>query len=167
MFRSFSSFGFSGSRVSGSVPASLASVVVAAVAPFGSVSCGCARGVDAVVRPLASSVFRVSSFGVGRGAFARRSVAFVRALASSPRPLLFCFPLGSCPAPLVPSPSSSRCFGGFGSGSWASAAFAVGLGVPVVVFGVAYADLPSSWCSLWAVWRPVVVGGVSGFVLGE
>jgi len=163
---SFLSFGFSGSRVSGSAPSALASVVVSAVAPCGVVSCGCARGVDAVVRPFASSIFRVSSFGVGRGAFARRSIAFVSALASSPDPVLFCFPLGLCPAPLVPSASPSACFAGFGSGSWASAAFAVGLGVPVVVFGVDYSDLPASWRSLFLFWRPVVVGGVAGFVLG-
>jgi len=163
---SFLSFGFSGSRVSKSRQTKLASIVVSEVAPCGVVSCGCANGVDAVVRPFASSIFHVSSFGVGRGAFARRSIAFVSSLASSPDPVLFCFPLGLCPVLLVPSASPSNCFAGFGSGSWASAALAVGLGVPVVVFGVDYYDLPASWRSLFLFWRPIVIGGVAGFILG-
>jgi len=159
-FRSFSSFGVCGSRVSGSLACSAASVVVPFVAGIGAVSCGCASGVDAVARPLASLVFRASSFGRGRWAFVARSVAFVRALAVSPRPVLLVFPSGACPSGLVPSRFSSRCFCGLVSGSWASCAFAVGLGVPVVVFGVSRSCLPS-WAGSWV---PVSVASVSGFV---
>lgn len=159
-FRSFSSFGVCGSRVAGSHACSVASVVVPFVAGIGAVSCGCASGVDAVARPIASSVFRVSFFGFGRSAFARRSVAFVRALAVSPFPILLVFPSSFCPFGLVPSRSSSRCFSGFGSGTWASCAFAVGLGVPVVVFGLSLEDLPV-WDGVWSV---VSVAGFSGFV---
>ena len=124
MLSSFSSFGVCGSRAAGSSPVRLASLVVPVAAHFGAVSCGCARGVDAVALPFASSVFSVSIFGVGRGAFARRSVSFVRALAGSSRPVLLCFPSGGCPTGLFPSASPARCFAGFGSGSWAAAAFA-------------------------------------------
>ena len=159
-FRSFFSFGVCGSRVLGSLACQAASVVVPFVAGIGSGSCGCAAGVDAVARPLASAVIRVSSFGRGRASFARRSVAFVRALASSPRPVLLVFPAGVCPSGLFPSHSSSHCFCGLGSGTWASCAFAVGLGVPVVVFGVSRSCLPS-WAGSWV---PVSVACVSGFV---
>jgi hypothetical protein len=53
---------------------------------------------------------------------------------------------------LVPSPSSSRCFSGLGSGSWATLALAVGLGVPCAVFlgsGSVPAgfSVPSVWCA--------------------
>jgi hypothetical protein len=52
---------------------------------------------------------------------------------------------------LVPSRSQSRCFGGFGSGTWSSVALAVGLGLPVVVFlcGVGREALPSWWAGTW------------------
>lgn len=159
---SFFSFGVCGSRVSGSSAVALASVVVPVVAGFGAVSCGCGFGVDAVARPFARSVFRVSFFGSGRAAFAFRSVAFVRALVSSFRPVLLVFPSGACPIGLFPSASSCACFCGLGSGSWASAAFAAGLGVPVVVFGLPASSLPL-W-SLFSSWQPVSVSGVSGFV---
>ena len=53
---------------------------------------------------------------------------------------------------LAPSRSSVRCFGGFGSGTWSTLAFAVALGLPVVVFacGVSHwAALPSHWGGIW------------------
>jgi hypothetical protein len=159
---SFSSFGVCGSMVAGSPASSLASVVVPVVADMGAVSCGCGFGVDAVARPFASFIFRASSFGSGRTAFALRSIAFVRALASSSSPVLLVFPAGACPVGLFPSASSHACFCGLGSGSWASAAFAAGLGVPVVVFGLPASSLPL-W-SLFSSWQPVSVAGVSGFV---
>ncbi len=131
--------GFSGSR--SSVPAvagSVASLVSCAVVV------GCARGVDSFFRgafPLAR-VFSVSAFGSGRGAFAARSAAFVRALATGGG-VLVSFPSSPCPAGLLPSASSSRAFCGSGSGSWASLAFAVGSGVPCFVF--APFGVPSGW----------------------
>lgn len=133
--------GFSGSR---SVVPVVFPAVVAAVAPGASVLVGCARGVDAAARAAfpGARVFSVSSFGSGRGAFAARSVAFVRAL-SSAGGVLLSFPSSACPVGLVPSASSSRCFCGAGSGSWASLAFAVGLGVPCVVF--APFGVPAGW----------------------
>ena len=140
--------GFSGSRVG--CPA-LRSAFDAAVAVVGSrsVIVGCARGVDAWARAAfpSASVFAVSSgrWGRGRGAFAGRSAAFVSALASSGGVLVSLPALGSRPAAgLVPSSSSSRCFCGGGSGSWASLAFAVGCGVPCVVFLESF-SAPAGW----------------------
>src|SRR5690606_34124227 len=89
--------------------------------------------------------FSASSFGSGRGAFARRSVAVVRAVASSPAGVWVSFPQSACPAGLLPSRSSSACFCGLGSGSWASLAFAVGLGVPSFVWLPAGVVPPAGW----------------------
>lgn len=130
-----SSVGFAGSR--SAVPCSSVSAsLFACVSPSAVVSVGCARGFDLLVRSAFPSavVWRASQFGAGRASFARRSVAFLSALASSPSPVLVSAPAVACPVGLVPSPSSSRCFAGFGSGSWAGVALAVGLGLPVVLF---------------------------------
>lgn len=144
VFSRFSSFGFSGSR-SGVSPAVLSSVV--GLVPSGSaVFVGCAAGVDGFFRGAFPSavVFSVSSgrWGRGRGAFAGRSAACVRAV-SAAGGLWVAFPALGCPAGLVPSASSSRCFCGSGSGSWASLAFALGSGVPCLVF--APAGVPAGW----------------------
>lgn len=136
--------GFSGSR--SVVPPVLGSVLLLAVGSSTPVFVGCARGVDAAVRSgLPASrvrVFRVS--GLGRGAFAARSAAFVSALASAGG-VLFSFPSAGCPSGLVPAASASRCFSGSGSGSWASLAFAVGLGVPAFVWLPAGVVPPAAW----------------------
>lgn len=134
--------GFSGSR--SVVPSVLSSVLCLRARSGGSSLVGCAAGVDSSVRAGLSgvSVFSASSFGVGRGSFAARSVAFVRAL-SSGGGVLVSFPSSPCPYGLRPSASSSRAFSGFGSGSWASLAFAVGSGVPCWIF--APFGVPSGW----------------------
>lgn len=135
--------GFSGSR---SVAPAVCAPVAAVVARLGlPVFVGCAGGVDAAFRGFfpGASVLSAASFGSGRGSFAARSVACVRAVSaagSGPAGsflggLWVSFPSGPCPAGLLPSASSSRAFCGSGSGSWASAAFAAGSGLPVLVFG--------------------------------
>ena len=147
VFSRFSAFGFSGSRrwVGNKAPLSAA----AAAVPVGSrVVVGCAAGVDEFFRSAfpASEVFAVSSGvwgGVGRGAFAARSVACVRAV-SAASGLWVSFPSSPCPGGLVPSASSSRCFSGSGSGSWASLAFALGSGVPCLVF-LGSLPVPAGW----------------------
>jgi hypothetical protein len=132
--------GFSGSR--SSVPSAVSLAAAAVAPPFGPpVFLGCAGGVDAAFRALVpgASVLRASSFGSGRGSFAARSVAVVSAVVSAAgsRGLWVSFPSAACPAGLLPSASSSRCFCGSGSGSWASLAFAAGSGLPCLVFGFA------------------------------
>ncbi len=131
--------GFSGSR---SVVPACVGAVCGAVSPRALVGVGCASGVDAVVRALVlgCSVFSASSFAASSfsGRLVLRSVALVRFVASasgrSGGGVFVVFPSAACPVGLVPSSSSSVCFRGLGSGSWASAAFAAGLGVPVLVF---------------------------------
>jgi hypothetical protein len=142
--------GFSGSR--SSVPAVVPAVAAVVAGLRCPVFVGCARGVDAAFRASfpTASVLAASSFGSGRGSFAARSAACVRAVACAGAGsagsflggLWVSFPSGACPAGLLPSTSSSRAFCGSGSGSWASAAFAVGFGLPVLVFGFAP---PSGW----------------------
>lgn len=132
IFQQFSVFGFSGSR--SSVPSGCS--VAASLVPAGSeVLVGCARGVDAFFRSQFkdATVFSASSFGSGRGSFAARSVAVVRAVERASG-LWVSFPSSKSPTGLVPSRSSSRCFCGLRSGSYASLAFALGSGVPCLVF---------------------------------
>lgn len=141
--------GFSGSRLSCPALVSAVSSVAAAVPSSASVFVGCARGVDELARSAfpEARVFAVSSgaWGSGRSAFARRSVAFVRALSSAGGVLVSLPSPGSVPAAgLVPSSSSSRAFFGGGSGSWASLSFAVGLGVPCLVF-LGSSPAPAGW----------------------
>ena len=112
------------------------------------VAVGCASGADQVVRSLIShaTVFRVQ--GSSRQAFALRSIQLVSAVkASQGWRAVVAFPASPCPAGLVPSSSSHQCFSGKGSGTWATAALAAGLGVPVVVFGSV--ALPQ-WGGTWA-----------------
>lgn len=169
MFSGFLSVGFSGSRsLSGLAFGRCRSLAAAAVACGCAVSVGCAAGADAAARLGAGGaavVWSVASgrWGRGRGAFAGRSAAFVRALAAAPAPLLVSFPAAPCPAGLRPSASSSSCFSGFGSGSWASLALAVGLGVPVRVFLPAGVVPPAAW----GAWSLVAAGPFAGaWVLG-
>lgn len=164
----FGSFGFSGSRsLAGAQAALCQSLARAAVRSGASVLTGCAPGADLAARVgagPAAQVFRVSG-GPGhlpRSAFALRSVEFVRTLAGSPSPVLVSFPGRPCPAGLGPSASSRICFSGFGSGSWSSAAFAAGLGVPVVVFGLPASSLPP-WPGRWEIVRSGLLAGGSQF----
>lgn len=149
IFSQFSAFGFSGSRSpSGLVPASAVGGAAAAVPAGSQVFVGCARGVDAFFRSAfpAASVFSVSSgrWGSGRGAFAGRSIACVRAVAAASG-LWVSFPSSACPVALVPSSSSGRCFCGAGSGSWSSLAYALGSGVSCLVFLPVGVSCPLGW----------------------
>ncbi len=102
-------------------------------------------GVDAFFRRAfpSAEVFAVSSgrWGSGRGAFAARSVACVRAVAAAGG-LWVSFPASACPAGLRPSSSQSRCFSGLSAGTWSSLALALGSGVPCECFF-------SGWCPGW------------------
>ncbi len=155
--------GFCGSR---SLPSAFSPLVASCVSSVVSagrgVAVGCASGADrfalSAARGLGApvSLFSASSFGSGRGSFARRSAALVSAVGASGAGCgLVGFVSSACPVGLFPSVSASRCFSGFGSGSWASVAFAVGSVVPVVVFpcvasGVsASLVFPSSWSGSW------------------
>lgn len=141
--------GFSGSR---SVSPSLQRQAGLVVTGLLGLSCppvvgvGCAAGLDRVVRHMVPEdllrVFRVEP-PLSRGAFAARSSRLVAWVSAVPGSFLFVFPGCVCPSGLVPSATPGRCFSGFGSGSWATAALAAGSGVSVVVFGVSGPELPA------------------------
>ena len=156
--------GFCGSRFLSASFSPLVSRVVSSVVSAGrGAAVGCASGADAFVRSVCSSasVFRASSYGSGRFAFVRRSSALVSAVASSGVGCgVVAFVSSPCPRGLFPSASSTRCFRGFGSGSWSSAALAVGLGVPVVVFPCGFdSSLLSSWGGSWVACSGSFAGG--------
>lgn len=168
---SFSHIAVVGSRRPSSVVAASVSLFSYYLHSFlGVISVGCATGVDAIVRGAlpGAQVFEaalpasVPSAGASRTAVAAalvaRSVAVVRSLPVLGSGAVFAFPLGACPAGLLPSRSSARCFAGFGSGSWAAVALAAGIGHSVFVFcPEAGASLPRHWSGTWAA---VSVGGV-------
>ncbi len=148
--------GFSGSRSLSASAGGVVGPLVASVAASGrGEAVGCASGLDQLVRLACPSavVFRAASRRPA--ALVARSVSLVRAVAASGSGCgLVVFPGCACPAGLLPSSVPSRCFCGLGSGSWASAALAAGLGVPVVVFGVPLSSLPAAW----GAWSPAGVG---------
>lgn len=139
-------------------PSGVLAGVAGLVAPLAPVLVGCVGGLCAAVRSRfpAARVFRASSFGSGASAFARRSVALVRACAAAGGVWLS-FPASACPPGLRPSASSSACFSGSGSGSWASLCFAVGSGVPAFVWLPAGCVAPSWLVSLGGGWFRAVL----------
>lgn len=91
---------------------------------------------DGIVNFGNLSVFVADSkaFGpISRSAFARRSTACVREVAKQDG-LWLSFPSVPCPNGLVPSSISSKAFSGKGSGTWASAALAIGMNVKFAMF---------------------------------
>jgi hypothetical protein len=148
---------FSGSRsLSGAGLAALTSLFAFVPADC-HVVVGCADGADLAVRRVFVGsrlcLFSVASgrFGAGRGAFARRSVAIVEAVPVGG--LLVVVPGSISPPPGV---LPSRSFRGGGSGSWGSAALALGTGrrvllwlpvgaVPPVWAGVSWVAIDGWW----------------------
>lgn len=118
--------------------------------------------------PVPGPVRVVTQGGRTPAALVARSVAMVQAVAAGGAgSCLVGFVSSPCPQakrrgggqPLSPSHSSSRCFAGYGSGTWASLAFAAGLGLPVIVFccGITPSEaLPRWWPGQW------VPAGASG-----
>ena len=152
---SVSSIGFSGSRSPSRASKLALSDLLPLVPPRCRVSVGCADGVDRLVRSFFSEspsllVFSVASgrFGSGRSAFARRSIACVRSIARGDRGLLVALPSSPiCPAGVSPA----RRFFGSGSGSWGSAAFALGSGRRVLIWLPGSA--PPAWSGIeWEHW---------------
>jgi hypothetical protein len=161
------SVGFSGSRSPSCGSALAISDLLSLVRPRCRVSVGCAEGVDRLVREFFASspsllVFSVASgrFGEGRSAFARRSVACVRSVRAGSRGLLVVLPSSPvCPTGVVPS---RRFFGG-GSGSWGSAALALGCGRRVLLW-LPSGSVPPAWSGV--AWSPSVPAPAGCWWLG-
>ena len=155
----FSHVGFSGSR--SLLPCSVAAMRRIMPKVSGEVFTGCADGADELARRFFphAKVFNAADYGKGRGSFAARSIACVRAVA--PDGLWVAFPSSSCPPALMPSPRPSRCFNGSGSGTWGSLALAVGLGCNCLVFIPPSVTCPIGWGLTaigggWFTYRPSV-----------
>lgn len=96
---------------------------------------GCARGVDEYVRNNCSSaiIFKVKDYwqgGLNKAAFAVRSQAMVKNL-SSKNGLLIGFPSSPCPEGLK---ISKNAFNGYGSGTWATLAYALALDIDCLLW---------------------------------
>lgn len=140
IIQSHTVIGFSGSRHS--IDPHAGELAAAAVPASTEVVVGCAAGVDAFFRSRfpAARVLRVDR-ALGRAGFARRSIACVEAVSGG---LWVSFPSGACPTGLFPSASSSRCFSGSGSGSWASLAYAIGRGGAALIY-LGTVSAPGGW----------------------
>ena len=151
VFAGLVSVGFSGSRSPSAAAAAALSALLGSVPVGVRVSVGCALGVDGACRSFFDSspsllVFSVASgrFGSGRSAFARRSSRCVLSVAAGSRGLLVCLPSSAVPPAGV---APSRSFSGRGSGSWGSAAFALGRGRRVLLWLPAGVR-PPAWSSV-------------------
>lgn len=137
---------FSGSRRPARASLQALAALVAALPAGIPVLVGDAPGIDqraAALLPHAR-VLHASAYGSGPGSFAARSIACVRACAAATG--LWCaFPARPAPAALRPSARSSACFAGFGSGTWASLAFAIGSALPAIVYLPAGVPAPADW----------------------
>lgn len=158
------SVGFTGSRKGFPVQGLVKSVVQSVASAGHSISVGCARGVDAMVRQFSSGVqvFKVASPGAGTGLSFAAALAKRSQLMVSSCSVLVGFASIACPAGV--SPVSH--FSGGSSGTWASIAYAISQGLQVFVFAAPGVSLPSwaggQWVQavpsgLWAgafVWVP-------------
>lgn len=122
---------------------------------------GDAPGCDITVRraaPLAI-VFRHDPNLPKRAALAYRSIQMIDTLARSTAPILIAYPDRPCPEALRPSRRPGDCFNGSGSGTWATVCYALGQGVPVVVWpGFYKVPAPS-----WSIAEQVKRGSLAGF----
>jgi hypothetical protein len=169
--------GFAGARALASwFEPAVCSVVDDVLSSGRGVAVGCAAGADELVRScwlgfwqarpelpsclvFSRRLYPASTFV---GSLVRRSVALVRFVADSgPGAEFVGFPSVPCPAGLVPDSRPSRCFAGFGAGTWSSLAFAAGLGLPVSIVqlgdGREHPQLPA-WPG--GAWRSSVYGSV-------
>ena len=162
MLADFCSIGFSGHRALNITECkTIFKLARLSIQSWCEVLTGCAKGADAAARAGANGkakVFRVTNFN--KSAFALRSISFINALAESNAPVLCVWPGCKCPNKLYPSKKSQKCFNGFGSGSWSTAALNVGLGLPVIIFGLQKSALP-----YWGVWSQAPKQLSSGFML--
>ena len=168
---SVSVVGISGARRPATCSLRALTLVLGRLSPSTRVVVGCARGIDVAVRSTVPAtrlhVFRASSFGFGPGSYAARSIACVCAVAGgSPSCPWVVFPATSCPVGLMPSFYPAACFSGSSSGTWASLAFDVGLGVPCLVFLPPGVSAPKMWpltqvhgTRSWRQFSPVSVQG--------
>jgi hypothetical protein len=107
---------------------------------------GDAKGIDQYVRENCPSaiIFKVSDYWSGnikKAAYAVRSQAMIKNL-SSKNGLLVAFPSSECPQGLKPS---KYAFSGYGSGTWATAAYAIALDISCLLWLPDGMQPPQQW----------------------
>lgn len=129
----YNSIAFSGGRKLLTPTKEVAESFAYAVEPIKALV-GCASGADLVFRKAFpnAEVFNANR-AEGKKAFALRSIEVIDA-AITEQALIVSFPGRACPDGLAPSPNSSKCFCGKGSGSWATLAYAIGKGMDCLVY---------------------------------
>lgn len=107
---------------------------------------GDCRGLDTQIITLLDRcmVFKASYYGTGKSSFALRSIALVNYLHKLGG-LLLAFPLSKPHDALKPSADSKQCFAGYGSGTWATVAYAIGKGLTVLLYSEREQDVPKKW----------------------
>ena len=147
---------FTGSR--SEVPIAL-NHALSQISKYDKVVVGCARGVDKEVREYIpwAKIFNKNNYGKGKGALARRSMAMCDHTYSEGGSL-WAFPSRDCPSSV---PVSKRAFNGSGSGTWATVAYALWLGMPVRLY---YHKCPSQFERFL---KPVSLGVFEYFPEGE
>lgn len=159
--------GFSGSRVlCHRETISAVNQVIELIPSHAKVHVGDAAGIDALVRNLIpeATIFQaIPRYYGDKSAFAGRSIKCVRSVLE-PGGLWVAFPNKPCPNGLKPSTVTTECFRGTGSGTWASLAYAAGLGISCLVFLPAIAppdwqfqDIGGGWYYLPAVWEQLTL----------
>lgn len=165
MVTDFRNVCITGQRDPSSDLAEMARQIIVSISDLAEITVGDSRGIDSLARDRARQIFYAASYGTGRQAFARRSIAMIRYVFSLESHAVFAFTHDRCPHAVFPSTSQSRCFCGGGSGTWATAAYAAGLGIPVYIFGIEEERLPV-W-SLWVGWERVEYMGHVGYRYAE
>lgn len=108
---------------------------------------GCASGVDQYTRlhRAGAQVLEAKDHGPGIVGIVRRSQALARKIAATNGGLIVGLPYQPCPTGLVPSRHGSACFNGSGSGTWATLAYAIGLGCKALIWIDHKTNPPEAW----------------------
>ncbi|MBH8564455.1 hypothetical protein I8748_20095 [Nostoc sp. CENA67] len=144
LLQNYNTIAFTGSRTMVEGQAEKIDFVLANSAP--EILVGDARGIDQYIREncTTATVFKVSDYWSGniqKAAFAVRSQAMVKSL-SSKNGLLVGFPSSPCPEGLKISKNS---FSGYGSGTWATLAYALALNVDCLLWLPDKMQPPQQW----------------------
>ena len=138
-YRDFKTIGFSGSR--SVLPPPAQQVAIKTKFQTQKIIVGDCTGTDELIQ----KIFKNSNLQIikrnfeGKGSFAERSIRFLQILKNSENPALFAYPGRNLRfrnnwKNLKPTPKPAEAFAGYGSGTWATIALAIGWHIPTFVF---------------------------------
>lgn len=149
----YTCIGIGGTRnPQGKIRAQEISGVMGTINPNAKIHTGCQKGIDAIVklwcdlRKIKIKVFDVASgkYGEGKGAYARRTIDCIESTKEA-NGLWVAYTGRECPSKVKPSNKTNKCFNGGGSGTWAGAAYAMGLGMEVLIYIPEKVSPPEEW----------------------